>query len=46
MSKPIRSYPQQDQAKVIARRIKGDAKGLGTVSAIAAQKRLDSKRNQ
>lgn len=33
MSKAIRSFPKEDQAKVVARRIAGDQGGIGTLAA-------------
>jgi len=33
VSKPIRSFPEGERKAVIARRIKQDAGGLGTLSA-------------
>jgi hypothetical protein len=36
MSKPIASYPKSERRSVIMRRIRNNAGGLGTVSAIRA----------
>lgn len=35
MSKPIRSYPKDEQKKVVERRIQGKTGGLGYLSALA-----------
>lgn len=39
MSKPIKSYPREQRASVIERRLKEKSGGLGYWSAVDAQKR-------
>jgi hypothetical protein len=44
LSKPIRSYPKEQQAHVIKRRLVEQSLGLGFVSALEAKTILDAKK--
>lgn len=43
MSKSICSYPKSEQAKVVERRLKGEARGLGYLAAVDSQKAIARK---
>jgi len=40
MAKSIRSFPKEKRAEVIARRLKGETKGLGYWAAVDAKNKL------
>ena len=40
MTKPIKSYPEAERPKVIARRLKNKTGGLGYLSAVEAEKKM------
>lgn len=46
MSKSIKSYPESKRKEVIERRLKNDARGLGYLAALDAQKRAEKKQTE
>ena len=44
MTKAIRSYPEPERRAVIARRIKNDNGGLGSISAKEAMEKIEKKK--
>jgi len=41
VTKPIRSYPEEQRAKVVERRLRGKTGGLGYLSAVEAKKHME-----